>query len=115
MGIEQNVELVEKALLIVNSMMANKLDWAEIEQLLKEAKSKNDPVAVAIKSLKLEQNKITMLLVSQEDDEDDFDSNDSLGLSSDEDEEDSSKNNKKSVKKDKISKKVDIDLALSAY
>ena len=109
--IEQNVELVEKALLIVNSMMANKLDWAEIEQLLKEAKSKNDPVAMAIKSLKLEQNKITMLLVSKDDEEDDFESDDSLGLSSDSEDE----SNKKPVKKEKISKKVDIDLALSAY
>merc|ERR1711972_263972 len=89
--IEQNVDLVEKALLIVNGMMANKLDWAEIEQLLKEAKNKNDPVAVAIKSLKLEQNKITMLLVSRDDEEDDYNSDDSLGLSSDDSEDENSK------------------------
>ena len=83
--IEQNVELVEKALLIVNSMLANKLDWAEIEQLLKEAKAKHDPVAVAIKSLKLEENKIVMLLVNQVD-ESDSDSDDSLDLSDSDDE-----------------------------
>lgn len=107
--VEMNLELVEKALLIVNSMVANQLDWSEIENLLNEAKLKNDMVANSITSLKLSQNKITMLLFEKTESSESEDSLD-LGLS-DSDEEES-----KPVKKlSKPGLKVDLDLALSVY
>ncbi len=60
--IEQNADLVSKACLVIRSAVANAMDWGDIELLVKEAQSTGDPVASAIKSLKLKTNEITMLL-----------------------------------------------------
>ena len=53
---------VDKALMIVRSAIANQIDWTEIHNLVKEAQAQEDPVASAIKGLKLDSNHITMLL-----------------------------------------------------
>ena len=53
---------VDRALLIVRSAIANQIDWTEIKNLVKEAQADGDPVAMAIKDLKLDTNHITMLL-----------------------------------------------------
>ena len=53
---------VDKAILVVNSAIANQIDWAEINNIVKEAQTQGDPVACAIHKLKLESNHITMLL-----------------------------------------------------
>ncbi|XP_076463782.1 ribosome quality control complex subunit NEMF-like [Babylonia areolata] len=60
--IEMNLELVDKAILIVRSALANQIDWTEISQLVKEAQATGDPVAKTIVALKLDTNHITMLL-----------------------------------------------------
>jgi len=60
--IEQNADLVTKACLVIRSAVANAMDWGDIELLVKDAQSDGDPVASAIKSLKLKTNEITMLL-----------------------------------------------------
>ena len=60
--IELNVDLVEKACLVIHSAVANAMDWGDIELLVKDAQAKGDPVAMAIHGLKLKTNEITLLL-----------------------------------------------------
>ncbi|XP_053213804.1 ribosome quality control complex subunit NEMF-like [Panonychus citri] len=85
--IEMNKDLVEKALLIMRSAIANQISWEEIKALIKEAQLRDDLVACSIKGLKLEKNQFTMLLV------DPFDEDESTRLQD----------------------LVDIDLDLSAF
>ena len=53
---------VERAIITINSAVSNQIDWEEIEEIVREAKVQNDPVAKIIKSLNLETNKITLVL-----------------------------------------------------
>lgn len=70
--ITRNQELVDNAILAMQSALANQMSWQDIQTLLKEAQAKGDPVASAIKHLKLESNHITLLLNDPyEDSEDD--------------------------------------------
>lgn len=50
--------------MIVNSAIANQIDWSEINSIVKEAQVQCDQVACAIGGLKLETNHITMNLRS---------------------------------------------------
>lgn len=50
--------------MIVNSAIANQIDWSEINSIVKEAQAQDDQVACAIGGLKLETNHITMNLRS---------------------------------------------------
>ncbi|OXU30326.1 hypothetical protein TSAR_014923 [Trichomalopsis sarcophagae] len=69
--ITRNQELVDNAILAMQSALANQMSWQDIKTLLKEAQDKGDPVASAIKHLKLESNHITMLLTDPYEDSDD--------------------------------------------
>lgn len=60
--IELNLDLVDQAILVVRSALANQIDWTEIKQLVKEAQLNGDVVAKAIAGLKLDTNHITLLL-----------------------------------------------------
>ncbi len=60
--VEMNLPVVERALQVVRSALANQVDWTEIGIIVKEAQAAGDPVACAIKELKLQTNHITMLL-----------------------------------------------------
>lgn len=60
--IEMNLEIVDRAIQVVRSALANQIDWTEIGAIVKEAQAQGDPVASAIKELKLQTNHITMLL-----------------------------------------------------
>jgi len=60
--IEMNLDMVDQAILIVRSAIANQIDWTEIWNLVKEAQLQGDRVAGAIKALKLSSNQITLLL-----------------------------------------------------
>lgn len=60
--LEMNLAIVERALQVVCSALANQVDWTEIGILVKEAQAAGDPVACAIKELKLQANHITLLL-----------------------------------------------------
>uniref|UniRef100_A0A8C3ASP4 Ribosome quality control complex subunit NEMF n=1 Tax=Cyclopterus lumpus TaxID=8103 RepID=A0A8C3ASP4_CYCLU len=113
--VEMNMPVVERALQVVRSALANQVDWTEIGIIVKEAQAAGDPVACAIKELKLQTNHITMLLknpyISEEDqaEEEKKDAVEEKG--------------KKNKNKDKGQKKlqrnkptlVDVDLGLSAY
>ncbi|XP_076164522.1 nuclear export mediator factor NEMF homolog Clbn [Ptiloglossa arizonensis] len=60
--ISRNQGLVDNAILAILSALANQMAWPDIKILLKEAESKGDPVASAIKQLKLETNHVSLML-----------------------------------------------------
>ncbi|XP_023716969.1 nuclear export mediator factor NEMF homolog isoform X3 [Cryptotermes secundus] len=95
--ISVNQHLVDSAILAVRSALANQLPWPDIQNLIKEAQAKGDPVASSIKGLKLEINHITMMLRDPYTEED----------SSDEDGRDENVELKPKL--------VDIDLDLTAF
>uniref|UniRef100_A0A8C2T4N1 Ribosome quality control complex subunit NEMF n=1 Tax=Coturnix japonica TaxID=93934 RepID=A0A8C2T4N1_COTJA len=118
--IEMNLEIVNRAIQVVRSALANQIDWTEIGAIVKEAQAQGDPVANAIKELKLQTNHITMLLrnpyvLSEEEEE-----GEDADLEKEETEEPKGKkkkNKSKQLKKPQKNKPslVDVDLSLSAY
>lgn len=92
--IEMNLDFVDKAILIMRGTIAGQFSWDDIHEMVAEAKRSKDPVACAIKKLKLEINHITLMLSDPYADD----------YSDDENTENS-----------KSSMAVDIDLGLSAY
>ena len=60
--IEMNAELVDKALNILRTAIANQIDWKDIEDIVEEAGDNGDPVLSRIRKLKLDINHFTMLL-----------------------------------------------------
>uniref|UniRef100_A0A663LMK5 Ribosome quality control complex subunit NEMF n=1 Tax=Athene cunicularia TaxID=194338 RepID=A0A663LMK5_ATHCN len=118
--IEMNLEIVDRAIQVVRSALANQIDWTEIGAIVKEAQAQGDPVASAIKELKLQTNHITMLLrnpyVLSEEEEEEEDAD----VEKEETEEPKGKkkkNKNKQLKKPQKNKPslVDVDLSLSAY
>ncbi|XP_069772502.1 ribosome quality control complex subunit NEMF isoform X2 [Narcine bancroftii] len=117
--IEINLTVVDKAIEVIRSALANQIDWTEIGSIVKEAQEQEDPVACSIKELKLNTNHITLLLknpyVTDEEDQ---------NVDLDEDAENEQLKSKKKKNKNKQQKKllqknkpilVDVDLGLSAY
>ncbi|NWX23223.1 NEMF factor, partial [Aegotheles bennettii] len=118
--IEMNLEIVDRAIQVVRSALANQIDWTEIGAIVKEAQAQGDPVASAVKELKLQTNHITMLLrnpyVLSEEEEEEEDAD----LEKEETEEPKGKKKKNKTKQLKKPQKnkpllVDVDLSLSAY
>ncbi|NXA75241.1 NEMF factor, partial [Thryothorus ludovicianus] len=118
--IEMNLEVVDRAIRVVRSALANQIDWSEIGAIVKEAQAQGDPVATAIKELKLHTNHITMLLrnpyVLSEEEEEEEDAD----VEKEEAEEPKGKKKKNKTKQLKKPQKnkpslVDVDLNLSAY
>ncbi|XP_041668539.1 nuclear export mediator factor Nemf-like isoform X2 [Cheilinus undulatus] len=114
--VEMNLPIVERALQVVRSALANQVDWTEIGIIVKEAQAAGDPVACAIKELKLQTNHITMLLknpyISEEEIEEEEQKNG-------EEEKGKKNKNKDKGQNKKLQKNkpilVDVDLGLSAY
>ncbi|MBN3298787.1 NEMF factor, partial [Amia calva] len=117
--VEMNLPVVERALQVVCSALANQVDWTEIGLIVKEAQAQGDPVACAIKELKLQTNHITMLLrnpyVGSDEEGEDVEDEEEEG----EPHKGKKKKNKNKVQKNKLQKNkpmvVDVDLSLSAY
>ncbi|NXF11731.1 NEMF factor, partial [Smithornis capensis] len=117
--IEVNLAVVDRAIQVVRSALANQIDWSEIGAIVKEAQAQGDPVASAIKELKLHTNHITMLLrnpyvLSEEEEEEE----DAVEKEDTEEPKGKKKKNKtKQLKKPQKNKPslVDVDLSLSAY
>lgn len=101
--IELNKDLVDKAITVVRSTVANQIDWGEIAELLAEAQARGDPVAAVIRQLKLATNSMTLLLSDPYDCEED-----DLLLDSDEEREEGNESTKMRPMM------VEIDLDLSA-
>lgn len=64
--VELNLPVVQRALQVVRSALANQVDWVEIGRMVTEAQAAGDPVACSIKELKLQSNHITLLLRNPE-------------------------------------------------
>ncbi|XP_054084386.1 ribosome quality control complex subunit NEMF homolog [Zeugodacus cucurbitae] len=95
-----NQELVEHAIAAVQSLIASQMSWPDIEKVVKEAQADDDPIAGAIKKLKLEINHISLRLSDPyKNDEDDSNDSDNDNDSAD----------------GLPTLIVDVDLALSAW
>ncbi|CAG8474247.1 7195_t:CDS:10 [Acaulospora morrowiae] len=93
--IEENVEIVDQAILVIRNAIANSMDWKDLENLVMEEKKQGNPIAAVIAGLKLETNQITLLLREKERNDDAFyDSSDS---------------------EPENEEKVDVDINLSAF
>ncbi|XP_006985495.1 ribosome quality control complex subunit NEMF isoform X1 [Peromyscus maniculatus bairdii] len=120
--IEMNLQIVDRAIQVVRSALANQIDWTEIGVIVKEAQAQGDPVATAIKELKLQTNHVTMLLrnpyLLSEEEDDDGDGDASVENSDAEPPKGKKKKQKnKQLQKPQKNKPllVDVDLSLSAY
>ncbi|KAH0289791.1 hypothetical protein M436DRAFT_54463 [Aureobasidium namibiae CBS 147.97] len=114
-AIEANLDRVEEATAAVNGLIAQGMDWVEIERLIEMEQSRNNAVAEIIKlPLKLEENTVTLLLsdYSYEEEEEMGDVTESDN--SDSEDEDKRKSTKGNQKEDKRLT-VDIDLSLSGW
>uniref|UniRef100_A0A452RA05 Ribosome quality control complex subunit NEMF n=1 Tax=Ursus americanus TaxID=9643 RepID=A0A452RA05_URSAM len=118
--IEMNLQIVDRAIQVVRSALANQIDWTEIGLIVKEAQAQGDPVANAIKELKLQTNHVTMLLrnpyLLSEEEDDDVDGD----LSVEKNETEAPKGRKKKQKNKQLQKPqknrpllVDVDLMLN--
>ncbi|XP_073206323.1 ribosome quality control complex subunit NEMF isoform X2 [Lepidochelys kempii] len=119
--VEMNLDVVDRAIQVVRSALANQIDWTEIGAIVKEAQAQGDPVASAIKELKLQTNHITMLLknpyvLSEEEEEEEDDEADHW-KEVEEPKGKKKKHKNKQLKKPQKNKPllVDVDLSLSAY
>ncbi|XP_066952776.1 ribosome quality control complex subunit NEMF [Macrobrachium rosenbergii] len=103
--IELNKDLVDGAILVVRSAVANQIDWRQIEELLAEAQAQGDPVAQSIKQLKLKTNTIVLSLGDPFDREED-----DMFLDSDEEREEGCE----STKMRPMAVEIDLDLSAMA-
>ncbi|XP_034530781.1 nuclear export mediator factor Nemf-like isoform X2 [Notolabrus celidotus] len=114
--VEMNLPVVERALQVVRSALANQVDWTEIGILVKEAQAAGDPVACAIKELKLQTNHITMLLKNPYITEEDQEEEEKTEVVEEKGKKNKNKDKGQSKKLQKNKPMlVDVDLALSAY
>ncbi|KAG5894542.1 hypothetical protein JTB14_026830 [Gonioctena quinquepunctata] len=95
--ITRNQKLVDNAIVAIQAILANQVSWEDIDEMVKDAANKGDPMAKLIKKLKLEVNHITLYLTDPyeeplESDESDTENGDKIPPM-----------------------QVDIDLALSAF
>uniref|UniRef100_A0A0N5B4N9 NFACT-R_1 domain-containing protein n=1 Tax=Strongyloides papillosus TaxID=174720 RepID=A0A0N5B4N9_STREA len=60
--IEVNVELIDQALLVVQSAIANQMSWEDIEEMTRQGQEQGNDVAKAIVGFDLKNNKIIMRL-----------------------------------------------------
>ncbi|XP_053693997.1 ribosome quality control complex subunit NEMF homolog [Sabethes cyaneus] len=98
--ITRNQNLVDSALLAVQSALAAQMSWTDIQDLVKAAQANNDPVAACIKQLKLEINHISLLL------------KDPYAILDEEDEDEDSREDDEEKLQPMV---VDVDLALTAF
>lgn len=60
--IELNSDLVDKALNIIRTAIANQMDWKDIQEIVSEAGENGDPILSRIRKLKLDINHFSMML-----------------------------------------------------
>jgi predicted ribosome quality control (RQC) complex YloA/Tae2 family protein len=60
--IETNLQLVDAAITIIRNAVASQMDWQDLQDLVKEEKRRQNPIAMAIEELKLKTNQVTLTL-----------------------------------------------------
>ncbi|KAI9260165.1 fibronectin-binding protein A N-terminus-domain-containing protein [Sporodiniella umbellata] len=98
--IELNLQLVDAAITIIRNAVASQMDWQDLNDLVKEEKRKENPIALLIEKLKLETNQITLVLTDHGDEEEsDSDSDNETGRE----------------EKAKQVYRIDVDIGLTAF
>ncbi|EFQ26815.1 hypothetical protein CGRA01v4_08915 [Colletotrichum graminicola] len=112
-AIEANVERVQEAMDAMNGLLQQGMDWVDISKLIEREQKRHNPVAEIIKlPLNLAENTITLLLGEEEDIEDDESNYETDSDASDSEDEDNGNSNKQ--KSDKRLE-VDVNIALSPW
>lgn len=62
MLIEANLSDVDNSILVVNSLLAQGMDWIELKKVVKAEAKKGNPIAQLIHQLKFETNQVTLML-----------------------------------------------------
>lgn len=114
-AIEDNVYRVQEAMDAVNGLIAQGMDWVEIERLVEMEQSRGNPVAKIIKlPLKLHENTITLLLGEAGDVEDE-DEKIFTDDESEEESEDEEQEEAKAAERQSALLTIDIDLGLTPW
>lgn len=114
-AIEDNVYRVQEAMDAVNGLIAQGMDWVEIERLIEMEQGRGNPVAKVVKlPLKLHENTITLLLGEagnvEDEDEKIFTDDESEEESEDEEQEEA-----KAAERQSALLTIDIDLGLTPW
>ncbi|KAI9333487.1 fibronectin-binding protein A N-terminus-domain-containing protein, partial [Pilaira anomala] len=105
--IELNLPLVDAAITIIRNAVASQMDWQDLNDLVKEEKRRQNPVALIIDTLKLDTNQLTLILSDPE--EFDESESESESESDDDDKED------EETPKEPMTFKVDVEIGLTAF
>lgn len=118
-AIQANIYRVQEATDAVNGLIAQGMDWVEIERLVEMEQQRNNPVAQTIKlPLKLHENTITLLLGEESaevDEEQEEFSESEPEVSEDSDSEDEIDKDERPKRKTAEPLTIDIDLSLSPW
>ncbi|KAK2003851.1 hypothetical protein LX36DRAFT_624474 [Colletotrichum falcatum] len=115
-AIEANVERVQEAMDAVNGLIQQGMDWVDISKLIEREQKRHNPVAEIIKlPLKLAENTITLLLGEEEDIEDDESNYETDSDASDSEDEDHGNNNNDNKHKSEKRLEVDVNITLSPW
>ncbi|KAL9611975.1 MAG: hypothetical protein Q9167_003415 [Letrouitia subvulpina] len=113
-AIEANLEMVQEAIMTINGLVAQGMDWVEITRLIEAKQAEDNAVAKVIKlPLKLYENTATLLLPQEV-----FEEDPALDSSDSESENDQCDDSSSSTNPNPNSAKqiaVDVDLALSPW
>ena len=117
-AIEGNLQRVQEAILAINSLIAQGMDWWNIARLIERERGHRNPVAELIKlPLKLYENTITVLLAEGDlADEEDFEGDETesdVSSEGSEDEPDSPADKNKKIEDKCLA--IDIDLGMTAW
>lgn len=114
-AIQDNMYRVQEAMDAVNGLVAQGMDWGEIDRLIEMEQGRGNPVAQIIKlPLKLHENTVTLLLGEagqEEEEEEEMDSSDE----SDSDSENEELERQKQADANDKMLKIDIDLSLTPW
>lgn len=102
-AIEANQDYVDQLIQLIRSFIASGMDWVDLDNMLAEERKRNNPVALAIKELKLINGMVSVELLTPEslynmDDDSDDDSDEDSDEDNDESEEDEDEDESKKIK-----------------
>ncbi|KAK1986719.1 hypothetical protein LZ30DRAFT_581390 [Colletotrichum cereale] len=113
-AIEANVERVQEAMDAVNGLLQQGMDWVDISKLIEREQKRHNPVAEIIKlPLNLAENTITLLLGEEEDIEDDESNYETDSDASDSEDEDNANINNKQKSDKRL--EIDVNINLSPW
>jgi len=70
--VQLNADNVDKALTVINSAISSGIYWDQLEQLVEVEQQKNNPIAMLVHKLDLEQDAMVLRLPTEEGDDDEY-------------------------------------------